>query len=209
MNTKIVSGLILSLVFSVAGANENYLNQATKLMDVDQGQAFNLLKQNTAKFKTVAEKQRLADWYYTYGQRSEALRIYSDITTQSPNIDALVSKYMILDQKNPSGKSDSLTALSTVFDIAKKQHNLRYLHYVGSLALELKDYATAKAAFELATMYGDSTDSMLGLGLALEKTDMLKAVEYYISMLDNELVQDTDRVLVKNRLTFIQNNKGN
>lgn len=209
MRTIILSSVLIALLSGAAVANENYLNQATKLLDVDQAQAFSLLKSNNSKFKTGTEKQRLADWYYTYGRRSEALNIYEEVLAlNSNNIDALVSKHMILDQKHPSGKSDSLHVLSTMFEVAKKQKNIRYFNYIGMLAFELKAYDTALSAFEVATMYGDGVDSMFGYGLAIEKIDIAKASVYYQSMLDNEMVPDADRVLVRNRLTYIQNNKG-
>lgn len=206
MNKRNLLTILFGLCFSgIVLANDNYLTHATKLLDIDQDQALSYVKQNKSKFKSVKDKLALADWYYTYGRRSDALRVYEEVLKQDPqNIDALVSKYSIFDAKNPTGRAQTYLMLLPYMESAKAQHNVRYLNYVGVLALDAVDLENAYSLFDASIKESDASEAVLGMGLVLEKQNTNSAIEYYQAIVDNGLTSDNDKVLINSRLKYLK-----
>ncbi len=196
---------LLFLTISVnAFANDALLNKASREFESDPSNAVQILRSNSAKFKTINEQMNLGNWYFTHGFKSDALAQYEYLSTSElKNIDAHLNKQIILAQKLAIPPKQIYNQLISLYESAVSQKNARYFDYIGYLALSF-DFNIAKDAFEHSIMYSDNIESCLGLGLALEKINPVEAAGYYSNLLNNNILTDSDRSIVMAKLKGFQ-----
>ena len=199
-------GLLLSVGAYAASAN-NILTQASKLLETDKELAVSNVIKNEQKFKSVEDKLEAANWLYSIGKKTEALRIYEGIyKNDNSNLYALLGITSIRDSKYQDHKQISYDLLLPFYEKAKSTRNLKYFLYMGYLSLDL-NADIAPLYFDEAIALSDLPEAYLGLGLAYEITNREKAESFYSHILDERLLNDNDAAQVMTRLSILRNRK--